>query len=66
MEKLQIWDDQSLHWNTPPLRPESGRSYVETNLYLPWIPSRLDVELEHGSVQSCSKFLLMENIKMQI
>ena len=40
-EKLQIWDDQSLLRNTPPPPPEgleSGRSYVETNLYPPWIP----------------------------
>ena len=92
-EKLQIWDDQSLLWNTPPWKTsdlrwpkftleyspkwktsdlrwpkftpqyppmkkfrfemtkvysgipppppiglESGRSYVETNLYPPWIP----------------------------
>ena len=32
-EKLQIWDDQSLLRNTPPPGLESGRSYVETNLY---------------------------------
>ena len=38
-EKLQIWEDQSLLWNTPPpIGLESGRSYVETNLYPPWIP----------------------------
>ena len=74
-EKLQIWDDQSLLWNTPrkmknfrfemtkvysgipppqwktsylrspkftpeypPEGLQSGRSYVETNLYPPWIP----------------------------
>ena len=39
-EKLQIWDDQSLLQNTPPppVGLESGRSYVETNLYPPWIP----------------------------
>ena len=37
--KLQIWDDQSLLQNTPPPNGlESGRSYVETNLYPPWIP----------------------------
>ena len=38
--KLQIWDDQSLLWNTPPpvVVLQSGRSYVETNLYPPWIP----------------------------
>ena len=52
-EKLQIWDGQSLLWNPPlwvfsvltpqyhpPPGPESRRSYVETNLYPPWIPSR--------------------------
>ena len=40
--KLQIWDDQSLLRNTPSLVGlESGRSYVEPNLYPPWIPSRL-------------------------
>ena len=40
-EKLQIWDDQSLLRNTPPPSQkglQSGRLYVETNLYPPWIP----------------------------
>ena len=45
-EKLQIWDDQSLLWNTPPPPKglQSGRSYVETNLYPPWIPLVVSID----------------------
>ena len=53
-EKLQIWDDQSLLWNTPPLGLESGRSYVETNLYPPWIPL---VRLLKQSLTNCYSLL---------
>ena len=48
-EKLQIWDDQSLLHNTPPPGLESGRSYVETNLYPPMDTTRLTLFYQNYS-----------------
>ena len=52
-EKLQIWDYQNLLRNTSsPIGLQSWRSYVETNLYPPWIPL---VESLREKSQSCLK-----------